>query len=210
MLENCENTAILCLSVCISDVINKAGKCGKSIQYLCAFLNDVMSQPESRLSQHGCSLGSSDSKYFFCNTCMFFFLCFEASLNLHFSFNETYFLQSDKQTNIMRSTWHISQCFLLFSFFLLPYTCISIMCRNASTQQHYLIVLCLFLSLTFFFSLGHSSLKIQSCWIQSCSAAMDMLEWRATDWADRAMMVVLTITSSHKCWRQKTSRRYKL
>lgn len=116
------------------------------------FLNDVMSQPEGRQNQHGCALGSSDSKYFFCNTCMFFFLCFEASLNLHFSFNETYFLQSDKQTNIMRSTWDISQCFLLlFSFFLLPYTCISIMCRNASTQQHYFTVLCLF-SLTFFFS----------------------------------------------------------
>ena len=113
--------------------------------------------------------------------------------------------QTDKHNEIdMR---HFSVFFVVV--FLLPYTCISIMCKNASTQQHYFIVPCLFLSLTFF-SLGHSSLKIQSCWIQSCSAAVDMLEWRATDWADRAMMVVLTITSSHKCWRQKTSRRYKL
>ena len=87
MLENCENTAILCLSVCISDVINKAGKCGKSIQYLCAFLNDVMSQPESRLSQHGCSLGSSDSKYFFCNTCMFFMFWGQLEPSLQFQWN---------------------------------------------------------------------------------------------------------------------------
>ena len=173
------------------------------------FLNDVMSQPEGRLNQHGCALGSSDSKYFFCNTCMFFFMFWgqlEPSLQFQWNLLSSKW-QTDKHNEIdMR---HFSVFFVVvFLFSSSVYMYIYYVQECIHTAALFYCPLSLPLS-HFFFSLGHSSLKIQSCWIQSCSAAVDMLEWRATDGADRAMMVVLTTTSSHKCWRQKTSRRYK-
>ena len=79
------------------------------------FLNDVMSQPESRLSQHGCSLGSSDSKYFFCNTCMFFMFWGQLEPSLQFQWNLlSSKWQTDKHNEIDMT--HFSVFFVVFLF----------------------------------------------------------------------------------------------